>query len=64
MVTAAYRRTMASSRGYGRRGSNRLADMSLPAEVRRKPRRTRGQKAARAGKRERAAERAMDRERR
>jgi hypothetical protein len=26
---------MASSRGYGRRGSNRLADMSLPAEERR-----------------------------
>ena len=30
---------MASSRGYGRRGSNRLADMSLPAETRRKPKR-------------------------
>jgi len=26
---------MASSRGYGRRGKNRLADMSLPAEERR-----------------------------
>ena len=25
---------MASSRGYGRRGTNRLADMSLPAEER------------------------------
>ena len=25
---------MASSRGYGRRGMNRLADMSLPAEER------------------------------
>jgi hypothetical protein len=30
----AYRTGMASSRGYGRRGSNRLADMSLPAEER------------------------------
>lgn len=30
---------MASSRGYGRRGSNRVADMSLPAEIRRKPKR-------------------------
>jgi hypothetical protein len=30
---------MASSRGYGRRGTNRLADMSLPAEVRVKPKR-------------------------
>jgi hypothetical protein len=34
----AYRASMASSRGYGRRGTNRLADMSLPAGVRRKPR--------------------------
>jgi hypothetical protein len=25
---------MASSKGYGRRGSNRLADMSLPADQR------------------------------
>jgi hypothetical protein len=25
---------MASSKGYGRRGTNRLADMSLPAEER------------------------------
>jgi hypothetical protein len=30
---------MASSKGYGRRGSNRLADMSLPPEVRVRPRR-------------------------
>ena len=30
---------MASSRGYGRRGTNRLADMSLPAEVRVRPKR-------------------------
>ena len=30
---------MASSRGYGRRGTNRLADMSMPAETRRKPKR-------------------------
>jgi hypothetical protein len=29
-----YRTGMASSKGYGRRGSNRLADMSLPAEER------------------------------
>ena len=62
----AYRRRMASSKGYGRRGSNRLADMSLPAEIRCKPKRhkARRQKAARAGKQARAAERAMDRERR
>ena len=32
---------MASSRGYGRRGSNRLADMSLPAEERGKRKTTR-----------------------
>ena len=39
---------MASSRGYGRRGSNRLADMSLPAEARSKP------KKRKAGKRKTA----------
>ena len=39
---------MASSRGYGRRGTNRLADMTLPAETRRKPKRHK------AGKRKRA----------
>lgn len=32
---------MASGRGYGRRGGNRLADMSLPAEQRRKRKATR-----------------------
>ena len=32
---------MASSRGYGRRGTNRLADMSLPAEERGKRKTTR-----------------------
>lgn len=56
---------MASSRGYGRRGSNRLADMSLPPEVRRKPKRhkARKQKTARAGKRARQDEQAMERAR-
>jgi hypothetical protein len=32
---------MASSKGYGRRGTNRLADMSLPAEERGRRRSTR-----------------------
>jgi hypothetical protein len=32
---------MASSKGYGRRGTNRLADMSLPAEERGRHRTTR-----------------------
>jgi len=69
----AYRRRMASSRGYGRRGSNRLADMSLPPEVRRKPKKRKASKrktaqmdhgtnpAARRKRRD--GERAMDRER-
>jgi len=35
---------MASSRGFGRRGKNRLADMSLPPEARRKPRRRKASK--------------------
>lgn len=39
---------MASSRGYGRRGSNRLADMSLPAEVRLPPKRRKASKRRRA----------------
>lgn len=30
---------MASSRGYGRRGSNRVADMSLPEDQRLRPKR-------------------------
>jgi hypothetical protein len=57
---------VASSRGYGRRGANRLADMSLPAEVRRKAKRhkARRQKAARAGKQARDGERKMERARR
>lgn len=56
---------MASSRGYGRRGSNRLADMSLPPEVRLKPKRhkARRRKPARAGKRARQDEQAMERTR-
>ena len=70
----AYRLAMASSRGYGRRGSNRLADMSLPAAVRRKPKKRKAGKrktaqmdhatnpAARRKRRD--GERAMDRERR
>ena len=69
----AYRLTMASSRGYGRRGSNRLADMSLPAAVRRKPKKRKAGKrktaqmdhgtnpAARRKRRD--GERAMERER-
>jgi len=69
----AYRATMASSRGYGRRGSNRLADMSLPAAVRRKPKKRKAGKrktaqmdhgtnpAARRKRRD--GERAMERER-
>jgi hypothetical protein len=32
---------MASSRGYGRRGTSRLADMSLPPQERRRRRTTR-----------------------
>ena len=65
---------MASSRGYGRRGTNRLADMTLPAEARRKPKRHKASKRKRAqldhgtnpaGQRKRrAGERAMERERR
>ena len=65
---------MASSRGYGRRGTNRLADMSLPAETRRKPKRHKAGKRRRAqldhasnpaaGRKRRDGERAMDRERR
>ena len=39
---------MASSRGYGRRGSNRLADMSLPAEDRRQRRQRKASKRKRA----------------
>ena len=64
---------MASSRGYGRRGSNRLADMSLPAETRRKPKRRKAGKRKRAqldhatspaaGRKRRDGERAMERER-
>lgn len=38
---AAYGSRMASSRGYGRRGTNRLADMSLPAGERGRHRTTR-----------------------
>ena len=69
----AYRLAMASSRGYGRRGSNRLADMSLPPEVRRKPKKRKAGKrktaqmdhgtnpAARRKRRD--GERAMERER-
>jgi len=64
---------MASSRGYGRRGSNRLADMSLPAAVRRTPKKRKAGKrktaqmdhatnpAARRKRRD--GERAMERER-
>ena len=56
---------MASSRGYGRRGSNRLADMSLPPEVRLRPKRhkTKRRKTARAGKQDRENERKMERAR-
>jgi hypothetical protein len=57
---------MASSRGYGRRGSNRIADMSLPAEVRLKPKQRKakkGKKTTRARKQEREDERAMERKR-
>ena len=56
---------MASSKGYGRRGSNRLADMSLPPEVRRKPKRHKAKrrKPARAGKQDRENERKMERAR-
>jgi hypothetical protein len=65
---------MASSRGYGRRGTNRLADMSQPPETRRKPKRHKAGKRKRAqldhgtnpaaGRKRRDGERAMDRERR
>ena len=41
VATVAYRLSMASSRGYGRRGTNRLADMSLPPEERRARKTTR-----------------------
>jgi len=54
---------MASSRGYGRRGSNRLADMSLPAEARRTPKKRKASNPA-ARRKRRDGERAMDRERR
>ena len=69
----AYRLAMASSRGYGRRGSNRLADMSLPPEVRRKPKKRKvgKRKTAQmdhgtnpaARRKRRDGERAMERER-
>ena len=39
---------MASSKGYGRRGTNRVADMSLPAEIRRKPKRRKASQRKRA----------------
>lgn len=39
---------MASSRGYGRRGSNRTADMSLPAKDRLPPKRRKASKRKRA----------------
>ena len=39
---------MASSRGYGRRGSNRLADMSLPPGDRLPPKRHKASKRKRA----------------
>ena len=66
---------MTSSRGYGRRGTNRLADMSLPAEERcaRKSTRTSRKPVpaqmqhgnSPAGRRKRRdGERKMDRERR
>ena len=65
---------MASSRGYGRRGSSRLADMTLPAETRRKPKKRKAGKRKRAQmdhgtnpaaeRKRRDGERAMDRERR
>jgi hypothetical protein len=66
---------MASSRGYGRRGSNRLADMSLPADQRGKRKTTRTSRipvpaqmdhgSNPAGRRKRRdGERAMARERR
>jgi hypothetical protein len=35
---------MASSRGYGRRGTNRLADMTLPPEQRRQRKRRKASK--------------------
>ena len=65
---------MASSRGYGRRGTNRIADMSLPAEIRRKPRKRKSGKRKTAQmdhasnpaacRKRRDGERAMERERR
>ena len=74
VAAGAYRLSMASSRGYGRRGSNRLADMSLPAETRRKPKRHKAGKrktaqmdhgSSPAGRRKRRdGERKMNRERR
>ena len=36
---------MASSRGFGRRGKNRIADMSLPPEARHRPRRRKAKQA-------------------
>ena len=66
---------MASSRGYGRRGTNRLADMSLPAEERGRRKSTRTSKlpvpaqmdhagSAKARRKRRDGERKMRRERR
>lgn len=64
---------MASSRGYGRRGTNRLADMSLPAEVRLRPKKRKASKRKTAQmdhasnpaaqRKRRDGERAMERER-
>ena len=39
---------MASSKGYGRRGSSRIADMSLPAKDRLPPKRRKASKRKRA----------------
>ena len=66
---------MASRRGYGRRGSNRLADMSLPPDERGRQRSTRTSRlpvpaqmdhgTSPAGRRKRRdGERKMNRERR
>jgi hypothetical protein len=64
---------MASSRGFGRRGTNRLADMSLPAEVRCKPKKRKASKrkpaqldhgtSPAARRKRRDGERAMEQER-
>lgn len=65
---------MASSRGYGRRGSNRVADMSLPPEARCRPRRHKKSRrktaqmdhasGGKGARKAREGERAMARERR